>query len=681
MTAGETALDQSLGFLHRHVFSDYLRKWVFLGVLIGIVAGVGAIVFFVAIDKATWLFLGQLVGLDPPVASGESGGPTVVTEAAREWALPLVVALGGLISGLIVFTLAPEAEGHGTDAAIDAFHQKGGRIRTRIPPIKLVASAVTIGSGGSAGREGPTAQIAAGFGSWLGEVFNLSPADRRTALAVGVGAGIAAIFKAPLGGAILAAEILYIRDFELEALVPGFIASVIGYSIFGAYAGWDPVFGTGVGLTFHDPETLIGFALLGLVCGLVGIAYVRVFYGTQHLFHRLHIPPHVKPAIGGLLVGLIGIFYPQVLSMGYGWLQLAIDGDTAQLAVETMLVLVALKIIATSLTIGSGGSGGVFAPGLFIGGMVGGGLYGLLDGAPWMPDSPAPFVIVGMAALFGGVAKAPIAVILMVAEMTNEFSMLIPAMLSVTVAYLVTQDTRIYASQVSTRADSPAHRSEYIVPVMQTVSVADAMTTDIVSVSPEDSIAVATERMNASGRRGLPVIENGLLVGMFTASDVLRASTASLSMVREAMATDLKVAYPADSIHVALRRMTEASVSRLPVVDRDNPQHLLGVISTRDVASAFDAQLARMQLGPARPSDSDFDPFGRLPVADAMIRDVDTFEGTTPARRVLEQLSATESHAGLVVDEDGSLIGIVTISDLGRLAGDDLNRPIVEMAS
>ena len=226
-------------FLQNHVFNDYFRKWVFLGVLIGIVAGLGAIVFFVAIDASTWLFLEQIVGLKPPGPAGE-GGSTVVTAAGHKWLLPLVVALGGLISGLIVFTLAPEAEGHGTDAAIEAFHQKGGRIRSRIPFIKLVASAVTIGSGGSAGREGPTAQIAAGFGSWLGDVFHLTPADRRTALAVGVGAGIGAIFKAPLGGAILSAEILYIRDFELEALCPASspLSSATRSSV--RMPGWDP---------------------------------------------------------------------------------------------------------------------------------------------------------------------------------------------------------------------------------------------------------------------------------------------------------------------------------------------------------------------------------------------------------------------------------------------------------
>lgn len=298
----------------------YLRKWVLLAALIGVISGLGAALFFLALDLATRSFLGALAGFVPASPLGEGGRP--ITDAARPWAIPLVVGLGGLISGIIVFRLAPEAEGHGTDAAIDAFHRKAGRIRSRIPPIKLIASAITIGSGGSAGREGPTAQIAAGFGSWLGDVFRLTPHDRRIAVAVGMGAGIGAIFKAPLGGAILAAEILYIRDFELDAIIPGFIASVIGYAIFGAWSGWTPVFGDTHGLTFTQPESLIWYVVLGVAAGVGGIAYAKTFYVARDAFHRLRIPPHLKPAIGGLCVGVIALWFPQVLSMGYGWLQL-----------------------------------------------------------------------------------------------------------------------------------------------------------------------------------------------------------------------------------------------------------------------------------------------------------------------------------------------------------------------
>ncbi len=575
------------------VLGGYFQKWMVLGVLIGVVAGLGAIAFFEAIDLSTRLFLGRMAGLTPPVAAGE--GATIVTSAGHRWLLPAIVALGGLLSGVIVYTLAPEAEGHGTDAAIDAFHRKGGRIRSRIPPIKLIASAITIGSGGSAGREGPTAQIAAGFGSWLGDAFRLTPHDRRIAVAVGMGAGIGAIFKAPLGGAILAAEILYIRDFELDAIIPGFIASVIGYAIFGAWSGWTPVFGDTHGLTFTQPESLMWYVVLGLAAGVGGIAYAKTFYAARDAFHRLRIPPHFKPAIGGLCVGVIALWFPQVLSMGYGWIQLGIDGNTIELATGTMLALVALKIIATSLTIGSGGSGGVFAPGLFIGGMLGGGIWGALHThVPWMPDTPAPFVIVGMMALFGGVAKAPIAVMLMVAEMTGEFSMLVPAMIATSIAYLVAGDIRIYESQVPTRADSPAHRGEYNVPLITAISVGGAMRRGVVAGAPGDSIEAAEERMDAADVRGLAIVDAGRLVGMFTVSDALRAHKDDVCSVSAAMTTDLQVAYPDEHLHAALLRMTSARVSRLPVVERERPWHLLGMINVRDVAQALELELVAM---------------------------------------------------------------------------------------
>jgi CIC family chloride channel protein len=233
--------------------------------------------------------------------------------------LPLVVAVGGLISGAIVFGLAPEAEGHGTDAAIDAIHHRGGRIRARIPPIKLIASAITIGSGGSGGREGPAAQISAGFGALLATWLRLSPQDRRIAVAAGMGAGIGAIFRAPLGGAVMAAEILYLHDLEVEAIIPGLIASIVGYTVFGAFFGFEPIFGAQPDIALESPIQLPYYAALGIACGLVGIVYAKSFYGISNAFHRLRFPRWVKPAIGGLAVGFIGVALPQVLHTGYGW--------------------------------------------------------------------------------------------------------------------------------------------------------------------------------------------------------------------------------------------------------------------------------------------------------------------------------------------------------------------------
>ena len=663
------------------VLGDYLRKWVVLGVLIGVVAGLGAILFYEAIAQSTKLFLGDLAGLHPPLPRGE--GDTVVTHITRRWAIPLVLVLGGLISGVIVFTLAPEAEGHGTDAAIEAFHERGGKIRPIIPPVKILASAITIGSGGSAGREGPTAQIAAGFGSILGDVFGLSPQDRRIAVAVGVGAGIGAIFKAPLGGAVLAAEILYIRDFEVEALIPGFIASVIGYCVFATYAGWDPVFGNIANLKFDTPESLVWYAALGIAAGLAGIVYVKFFYGVRDLFRKLHIPPHFKPAIGALGVGLIALAFPETLSMGYGWLQFAIEGDKVNLAVGTMVALIGLKIVATSLTIGSGGSGGVFAPGLFIGGMLGGSMWWGLHSAHigWIPDQPAPFVIVGMMALFGGVAKAPIAVMLMVAEMTGEFSMIVPAMIASAIAYLVTGNITIYENQVESRAKSPAHRAEFTIPLVQQITVGDAMNRSLIATRPDEAIEAAADRMVANDVRSLPVLDDGRLVGMFSGTDLLRAKAAAQKLVGEAMAKDVIVAYPADNLHTALQRMARSGVSRLPVVERERPDRIIGVVSMRNIGAVLDLELSALAAGPRAQEAVSEDPLRSVLVREAMRRRFEIVPESLSIKRVANRLSVASAHAALVVDKEGTLKGIVTLSDLAKAADDGVERPVSEIAT
>ena len=413
--------------------AQYLRKWVLLGALIGVVSGIGAALFFVALEFATHLLLGVVGGYYPPTPVGEGGNP--ITLPPLPWMVPIVVALGGLVSGIIVFRLAPEAEGHGTDAAIAAFHHGARRIRGRIPIIKLVASSITIGSGGSGGREGPTAQIGAGFGSFLARLLDLDARDARIAVAAGMAAGIGAIFRAPLGGAILGAEIPYREDVEADALVPSFVASVVAFSIFGVLIGFEPIFGQ-ITATFSDPRQLVYYALIGVVAGIVGRLYISGFYKATDLFARWHIPREIKPAIAGLAVGLIGIAIPGALGTGYGWVQPALDRN-ALLALPLWMVLVLpfAKILSTSLSIGSGGSGGIFGPGMVIGGLLGASLWRLLEPiAPAMPFEPAGFVIVAMMALFGSIAHAPLAVMLMVAEMTGNLSMLAPAMIAIGIA-------------------------------------------------------------------------------------------------------------------------------------------------------------------------------------------------------------------------------------------------------
>ncbi len=446
----------------------------------------------------TRFFLGLLVGLTPPSPAGEGGAP--ITDAARPWALPLVVGLGGLISGILVFRFAPEAEGHGTDAAIAAYHHHPRGIRARIPLVKLVASAITIGSGGSGGREGPTAQISAGFGSYLGRLLDLDARDARIAVAVGMAAGIGAIFRAPLGGAVLGAELLYRDDVESEVLVPSFIATIIAYSIFGSVEGFSPIFGAQAQFGFTNPAQLGWYALIGLACGAVGLLYINNFYGLMDRFGRWSIPRVLKPAIGGFLVGCIALVIPGVLGTGYGFVQAGLDRQ-ALLAIPLWMVLILpfAKILATSLSIGSGGSGGIFGPGMFIGGMLGAGIWRLLEPvAPAIPFEPAPFVIVGMMALFGSVAHAPLAVMLMVAEMTGNLSMLAPAMVAVGLATFVVGSRTIYRSQLATRADSPAQQFRFALPLLAAVPVGGAARQARLVIRTDDVVAAARSRVEAA---------------------------------------------------------------------------------------------------------------------------------------------------------------------------------------
>jgi len=578
----------------------YLLKWLLISTLIGLVAGVGAIAFYAAIHFATTVFLGTLVGYLPPEPAGEGGrGVMSLWSAARPWLLPLMTGAGGLVAGIIVFSLAPEAEGHGTDAAISAFHQ-GKPIRARIPLIKLVASAITIGTGGSAGREGPAAQISAGFGSILATVLRLDMQDRRIALATGIGAGIGAIFRAPLGGAILAAEILYKNDLEIEAIIPALIASIVGYSVFGAWSGWNPIFATNTNLAFTSPPQLLYYLVLGVLCGGVGLLYARGFYGITHLFHRLPLPRWVKPGIGGLLVGLIGLVLPQALGMGYGWVQVSMGPGLLSLPLWVIIALPFAKIVTTGLSVGSGGSGGIFGPGMVIGGMLGATVWRLCYHVlPGVPTTPAPFVIVGMMALFGGIAHAPLAVMLMVAEMTGNLSMLAPAMIAVGVASILVGKATIYTSQVDTRADSPAHRLQLSFPLLSTLAVHQAMATHPLWFSPERTLAEAEQQLGQHIESGAPVVDqHGNLQGVLTMADIQRIPLAERgqSCVEEAMQRDVLVVYPDDTLDEALEELTSRRVSWAPVVDAEalsGDRHVIGTISAASIVRLYRQTLAK----------------------------------------------------------------------------------------
>ncbi len=581
---------------------SYFAKWSILSVIIGLIAGAGAIFFYLALEFTTDFFLVRLAGFQPPPAGSVSSYWT----PPNDLMLILVMTVGGLISGFLVYTFAPEAEGHGTDAAIRSFHREEGRIRARIPIIKTIASAVTIGSGGSAGREGPIAQIAAGFSSIVAQLLKLDARDRRLALAVGIGAGVGSIFKAPLGGAVLSTEILYRRDFEVEALFPALIASVTGYIVFCSFDGYQPVFS--FPRVSIDAVQIPFFALEGIICAAFGIAYVISFYRTHRLFswifNRLHLPNQLKPAFGAFLTALIVIAVADAidpaagygaLGMGYGFLQMAMHN---MLPPKVLLALAVVKIVSTSLTIGSGGSGGVFAPGLVIGGAVGGAfgfaVHELFPNIVGYEDVPA-FVAVGMIALFGGVSKAPLAVLIMICEMTQNYQLLFPGMIAVAISYMLTGDITIYAEQVATRAESPAHRMELSVDILQNVKVADAMVPAerVMVVRPDDTVLEVLDLIEKTGHMGFPVVEDGKLVGIVTFEDIERVPVEDREKVRvkEIMTTKMVTTSPDETLEDALIKLVERDIGRLPVV-KDGK--LVGLITRSDIVKAHAREVMKM---------------------------------------------------------------------------------------
>lgn len=429
--------------------------------VLGVVGALSAQAFTYLLGVSEEVFLKGLAGYQPPGLPEEGGVLKQFIGPHGLWLIPLATALGGLISGLLVFSLAPEAEGHGTDSAVKSFHRAGGYIRARVPFVKMVASAITIGSGGAAGREGPTALISAGIGSIYAGFSHRSDEDRRTLILVGMAAGLSAIFRSPLGCAVFAVEVLY-RETEYESgvLFYTIVASLTAYVVNSVFVGGEPLFRVPAGLSVGLPEDLAWYALLGVAAGIVATALPWIFYRVRDAFHAIPLPAHVKPAIGGLGVGLLALLFPQVLGGGYGWMQEAIDGN---LAWTLMLALLFLKTAAFSLTVSSGGSGGIFAPCLFVGAMLGGFL------AKVFGQPSACFVVVGTLSVFGAAARTPFATLLMVAEMTGGYQLLVPAAIALAVScalqVALSRDLpykSLYEAQVPTKADSPAHHAEKI---------------------------------------------------------------------------------------------------------------------------------------------------------------------------------------------------------------------------
>jgi CIC family chloride channel protein len=577
-----------------------------LSSLVGAVAGAGAIAFQYLCQFATHVFLDGMAGLRLDGPAGEGILFRATRTPFHPWVLPLVAAAGGLLSGILVQRFAPEAAGHGTDEAVDAFHCRGGFIRGRVPFVKTLASALTLGSGGSGGREGPIAQIGAGFGSFLATRLGLSERERRILLAAGVGAGVGSIFRAPLAGALFAGEVLYSDpEFEPDVIIPAAISTIAAYCVFSFRFGFGALFDT-PRFSFHSALELLPYTALALIMALSAGAFVRVFYGMHDLFARSRLPKVLRPMTGGLLTGCIAlalfngahdIRVLDVLSFGYGSIQHAMRGE---LPLTILLLLAGGKMLTTGCSIGSGGSGGVFGPSMVIGGTLGGAV-GLLA-HQWMPGvvtQPGAFVAVGMAGFFSAAANTPISTLVMVSEMTGNYQLLLPALWVCALSYLLGRRWTLYRSQVRSRLDSPAHRGAILGGILESIRVGDVIDGRELHTIPEAApVSEVIRSCMTSSQHCFPVVDaDGRMTGLIRLAQVrqfLDQEASSMPAIAHDLAEKPRGLLTIDDhLDRALQLIMALDLEDLPVVLRANSPHVVGILSRRDITAAY----ARRRFG------------------------------------------------------------------------------------
>jgi len=570
---------------------SYFGKWLILGIIIGILSGFSATLLYYSVEISENFFLGYLLGMNIPHTISDGG--ILNYSVDRIYLIPIVVIAGAFISSLLVYKFAPETEGD--SKAIEAYHQKQGKIRWRVAPIKLIVSALVIGSGGSAGREGPSSQISAGLGAMVADILKLNSEDRRKMVAIGIGAGIGTIFKSPIAGALIAAEILYKRDFEPDVIYPAIVASATGYSIFGMFYGFTPIFG--YYLAPFNPIRLPMYAVLGVIAGLMAILYPKFFYYVQDKFSEWKVNRYFKPAIGAIATGLIALLFPEIMASGYGWVQILMDQKFDLLPTFGMPILLVLfaipfiKIFATSMTIGSGGSGGLFAPGIFTGAFIGadvGIIFHLIF--PIQVPTIAPFVIVGMLAFYGATAKIPVSVILMVVEMTGGLQLLPAEMIAVSISYLVSGNYTIYRAQVPTRKDSPAHAGEYNMPVLTSLKVTNIGNFRNISIHPDADVKEAKALMTQNSVSSLAVSNQGHFLGAIYMYDIYQLNDGT---VRTFMKTGVPSIKPNASLEEAWEIMNTNKSTWVPVVLNGA---FLGIITMTDILDVYKSKLKSLGI-------------------------------------------------------------------------------------
>ena len=577
----------------------------------GIIAGGVAILFHLAIHFV--LHFGNEKLANMPVL--EPGGPVITTEMLHfnpnlAWFFVLPI-IGGIVTGLITHFFAPETAGSGTETFLNAFHNKPEGLRKRTGIVKFFASVSTLGTGGSGGKEGPMMMIGSALGTIFGRLIKMGARAQRTLLLAGAAGGLGAIFRTPLGGAITAVEVLYKEDFESDALIPCIISSVTSYTTFGAYLGYGHMLHFSSDI-FHSPIELIFYAFLALVCTFAAFIFVKFYHFIKiYFFDKLPVPSYALPAIGGLMIAIIGLIYPEALGDGLGVVQQAIYGTYSAnwiTACKFFLILAVMKMLTTSFTIQSGGSAGVLVPSFFIGAMLGG-LVGTIfhHFMPHLVPSVTPYIVVGMAAFFAAATNASLGALVMVTELTGGYELLPPLMVVAVISLIFSHRWSVYKNQVANKFFSKAHLWDMSPAILKNITIESAFKELKTKAIIEHSmhycdIKALARKLHIS--EFLVQNENQKLLGILTLHDLEFEEEEDLSglddllLAEDMIHTEATALSPQDTLFKAMQFLTNTDFDRIPVVDDSKVKSiLLGYLTRTDILKFYN------ELGEKRGTD------------------------------------------------------------------------------
>ncbi len=561
---------------------------IIVAIIIGVLAGFAAIGIRALIEAISSLSF-----------TGEGTYLENVMSTSWYWIL-LIPAIGGLIVGPLIYFFAPEAKGHGVPEVMQAILLRGGTIRPRVAAVKALASAITIGTGGSVGREGPIIQIGSSIGSTVGQFFNLPSSRLKTLVGCGAAAGIAAAFNAPIAGALFAVEII-LMDFAVAQFSPivisAVMATVVSHSFEGKFAAFSVT-----AYNYVSPYEIGFYFILGAISGLVSFLFVKVLYYSEEFFdEKFKFPEYLKPVIGGLAIGVIALTFPQVMGVGYDSINAALHGNMVW---YVALGLIFVKILATSLTLGSGGSGGIFAPSLFMGAMLGA-FFGYFVHS-YFPDitaEPGAYALVAMGGLVAGTTRAPVTAIIIVFELTNDYNIILPLMITVVISTILSSKLSresIYTLKLVLRN---IHIKEGTASnIMESIFIKDVYTKEYDSINISDNFNdVVTKVIHGRGSKFPVVTKRNELKGVIlttTIKDYLFEidSLKNLLVASDLLSPNFDNITLSDNCQIALDKMKNHDFDGLAVVDSVESNKLIGMVWRKDIQDEYDKEIERRDI-------------------------------------------------------------------------------------